>query len=322
MISGETKIAAVATEIQDLAPTISELAQRARMVATSASIAKLEGRGRAELLLPCEIGAEALERCKILVTNNVVVLETLGVISLTRYVFELLVWLRTIKQTPLKSLYFLMLSLNDGEAHTAQHIEQLKAEASFFDMMAERDDPVPAMRALQEQHGENLTAEIVRAAEKSRMGAIDLEARRHFSVYAADAKINGYSFQAHLIRTKAIIAAEADLKAHWRARTELVDRFGQALINESGIGSKWIWANSAKAVGMEAEYEYIYRYTSRLLHATPTSFYTSAKNLELVEMRVFLEFVYVRLLDVIDVVAELIDRAETNLVAHPDPLSA
>jgi hypothetical protein len=313
MIAGETRVAAVVAEIQTLAPVISELTLRARTVAASGPIARSEGRSRAELLLPCEIGAEALERCHILVINNVVVLETLGVISLTRYVFELLVWLKTVRQTPLKSLYFIMLSLRDGEAHTTQHLEQLKAEASFFDGMAERDDPVPTMRGLQEQHGKNLTSEIVRAAEKSRMDALDLEARRHFSVYAADAKINGYSFQAYLIRTKAIVAAEADLQARWLTRTEFVERFGQALIDESGVGTKWIWANSAKAVGMDREYEYIYRYTSRLLHATPTSFYTSTKNLEVVEMRVFLEFVYVRLLDLIDVVTELVDRAETHL---------
>lgn len=318
MLSGETKVAAVASEIQGLAPTISTLAQRARTVATSAPIANLEGRDRAELLLPCEIGAEALDRCSILVANNVVVLETLGVISLTRYVFELLVWLRTIKQAPLKSLYFLMMSLKDGEAHTEEHIDQLKAEASFFDEMAKRDDHGSALRALQETHGENLTAEIVSAELRSRMDAIDLEARRHFSVYAPEAKINGYSFQAYLIRTKAVVAAETDLEARRRLRTDFVNRFGQTLIDESGAGKRWNWADSSRTVGMMGEYEYIYRYTSRLLHATPASFYTSSKNLELAEMRVLLEYIYVRLLDVIDVVSEIVDRADSwQVPANP-----
>lgn len=310
MTPEEAKVVAVADEIQNLSSILSDLTGRARRVIASPAIANLEGRNRAEILLPCEIGAEALERCNILVTNNVRVLETLGVISLTRYVFELLVWLKTIRQTPLKALYFIMLSLKDGEAHTTQHIQHLKAEASFLETMAERDDPVPGMRALQEQHGQNLTAEIVWAAEQARRTAIDLDARRHFSVYAGDAKINGYSFQAHLIKTKAMPAAEADLAERLQTRADVVDRFGQDLISESGSGTKWVWANSASAVGMQAEYDYIYRYTSRLLHATPTSFYTSSKNLELTEMRVFLEFVYVRLLDVLDVVAEIVDRAE------------
>lgn len=94
MQNPENRVAALATEIKDLAPTIAELTQRVRTVMADPQIASLEGRERAETLLPCEIGAEALGRCQILVANNVVVLETLGVISLTRYVFELLVWLR------------------------------------------------------------------------------------------------------------------------------------------------------------------------------------------------------------------------------------
>lgn len=173
---------------------------------------------------------------------------------------------------------------------------------------------------LKEQHGKHLTAEIILAAEKSRSDAIDLEARRRFCVYGADAKINGYSFQAHLIRTKAIPTAESNREVSLQGRDEFVNRFGQALIEESGGDTKWNWASSAKAVGMEVEYNYIYQYTSRLLHATPTSFYTSVKNLELVEMLVFLEFIYVRLLDVIDVVSELVDRAKTHLAAQPDPI--
>ncbi|MFC3678110.1 hypothetical protein [Ferrovibrio xuzhouensis] len=312
MENAESRVATIAAEIQDLAPTIAELTQRVRAIMAEPQITTLEGRERAETLLPCEIGAEALGRCQILVANNVVVLETLGVISLTRYVFELLVWLRTIQATPLKSLRFLILSLKDGEDHTSQHIAHLEAEAQFLDVIAERDDPIPGMMALQEEHGENLTAEIVRNAEKARMDVIDFEARRHFIAYAADAKVNGYGFQAHLIRKKAVIAAQANLETKRQVRLDFVDRFSQSLIDEAGGVSKWNWFDSAKAVGMEPEYQYIYRYTSRLLHATPTSFYTTSKNLELTEMRLFLEYVYVRLLDVIDVVTDLADRAEAK----------
>ena len=312
MTSAEEKVMKVATEIQNLSPKIADLLERTRIAMSAESVATLNGRERAETLLPCEIGAEALARCQILVNNNVFVLETLGVISLTRYVFELLVWLRTIQKTPLKSLNFLMRSLKDGEDHTSQHIAHLEAEAKFFDIMAERDDPIPGMKALQAEHGDNLTAEIVRTAEKARMDALDSEARRHFIAYAADAKVNGYGFQAHLIRTKAVAAAQADLAAKEQDRHDFIARFGQPLIDEAGSLARWNWSHSATAVGMKEEYEYIYAYTSRLLHATPSSFYTASKNLELSEMRLFLEYVYVRLLDVIDVVSEFAERAEAR----------
>ena len=312
METSESKVAAVATEIRDLAPAIAELVQRVRLIIDEPKIAALEGRERAETLLPCEIGAEALDRCNILVTKNVVFLETLGILSLTRYVFELLVWLRTIQKTPLKSLRFLMISLKDRENHTLQHIAHLESEAQFLDLVEERDDPIPAMKSLVEKHGENLTAEIVSEAEKARMNAIDSEARRYFIAYAADARINGYGFQAHLIRNKAIVAAQEDLEVTRKTRERLVSLFGQSLIDESGGVAKWNWFDSARDVGMEPEYQYIYRYTSRLMHATPTSFYTTSKNLELNEMRLFLEYVYVRILDVIDVVTDIAARAEAK----------
>ena len=312
METSESKVAAVATEIRDLAPAIAELVQRVRLIIDEPKIAALEGRERAETLLPCEIGVEALDRCNILVTKNVVFLETLGILSLTRYVFELLVWLRTIQKTPLKSLRFLMISLKDRENHTLQHIAHLESEAQFLDLVEERDDPIPAMKSLVEKHGENLTAEIVSEAEKARMNAIDSEARRYFIAYAADARINGYGFQAHLIRNKAIVAAQEDLEVTRKTRERLVSLFGQSLIDESGGVAKWNWFDSARDVGMEPEYQYIYRYTSRLMHATPTSFYTTSKNLELNEMRLFLEYVYVRILDVIDVVTDIAARAEAK----------
>jgi len=314
----ERDVELVAVEIAGLAPTIAALTERMRLVTTDPQITSLEGRTRAETLLPCEIGVEALGRCQLLVENNVVVLETLGVISLTRYVFELLVWLRVIHKTPLKSLRFLMLSLKDGEDHTLQHIDHLEAEAQFLDLIASRDNPESGMTALVKQHGKDLTAEIVRKAEKERMDAIDFEARRHFIAYAADARINGYGFQAHLIRRKAVPVAQADVESKRQVRLDLIARFGQSLIDEAGGVTKWKWLDSAKEVGMEAEYNYIYRYTSRLLHATPTSFYTTSKNLEFVEMRLLLEYVYVRLLDVIDVVTDLAVRAETRVISTSD----
>ena len=48
------------------------------------------------------------------------------------------------------------------------------------------------------------------------------------------------------------------------------------------------------------EYSFIYGYTSKLLHATPASLTTDQKNLEANEMGVFLRYIYVRLLDVIE----------------------
>ncbi len=51
---------------------------------------------------------------------------------------------------------------------------------------------------------------------------------------------------------------------------------------------------------MIEQYEFLYSYTSRLLHATPVSIFTNQKNLEPEEMRLFLEYVYVSMLDALE----------------------
>jgi hypothetical protein len=53
---------------------------------------------------------------------------------------------------------------------------------------------------------------------------------------------------------------------------------------------------------MERQYDFLYSNTSRMLHATPYSFAVNQKNLEFVEVHIFLEYVYVSLLDVLEAV--------------------
>ena len=55
----------------------------------------------------------------------------------------------------------------------------------------------------------------------------------------------------------------------------------------------------AKKVDLGDEYEYIYSYTSKLLHATPSSITTNQKNLELSEINIFLKYVRVKINDIL-----------------------
>jgi len=59
------------------------------------------------------------------------------------------------------------------------------------------------------------------------------------------------------------------------------------------------WKQRATLAGMSEEYEFIYSYTSRLLHATPPSITTDQKNLEIGEMEMFLRYVRVRIADLV-----------------------
>ena len=51
---------------------------------------------------------------------------------------------------------------------------------------------------------------------------------------------------------------------------------------------------------------FIYTYTSLLMHATPVSIITDQKNLELGEIRMFLKYALVRIIDVIRMAEELV----------------
>lgn len=56
---------------------------------------------------------------------------------------------------------------------------------------------------------------------------------------------------------------------------------------------------------MSEQFEFVYAYTSRLLHATPTSMTTNQKNLEWNEIGAFLDFLYVSILDAIEMSEKL-----------------
>ena len=71
------------------------------------------------------------------------------------------------------------------------------------------------------------------------------------------------------------------------------------------------WKQRAAIVGMAAEYDFVYSYTSRLLHATPPSITTDQKNLEPGEIEMFLRYVKVAIMDMLDIATKVLTRVST-----------
>jgi hypothetical protein len=69
------------------------------------------------------------------------------------------------------------------------------------------------------------------------------------------------------------------------------DRF-----NATGSHTKYL----TLSVGLLSEYDYIYAFASKLLHATPASITTDQKNLEPEEMLIFLKYIDVKIVDMLD----------------------
>ena len=139
---------------------------------------------------------------------------------------------------------------------------------------------------------------------------IDAAAARRFTIYGEQARTNGYGYQAFLLETKVIPKVKASL--------EEVER--EFLTVDNGLSPqvrKMLpdlsnWKRRAVLVGMSQEYEFIYSYTSRLLHATPPSITTDQKNLEVEEFAMFLRYVKIRIIDLLEIANALL--AEMTLI--------
>jgi len=118
-------------------------------------------------------------------------------------------------------------------------------------------------------------------------------------MYGQQALINGYDFQSHLVEKKVlpqVFKTIADLEQEARD----FDRDAPKEIKYL-IPKRWKWRDRAGLVDMQDEYDFIYSYTSRLLHATPASLTTNQKNLEPDEVKLFLDYIHVRLVDIIHI---------------------
>ena len=241
----------------------------------------------------------ALIRLRLILENNFLTLETLGVLATTRYVFETLVWLRKMEREPNYSLVFYGKVIGDQLQQRKDYKAKVEAEIAVFEKFQKEENSLheDALKQMKD-HGSNVSAEHVSGATAFVMNEMDRRSRRAFSLYAKDAKQNGFGFQAHLLREQAIPQIDAQIDELVREKAKFTG--GSAPPVRKKVEERWNWKAEAMSVGMQAQYEFIYSHTSRLLHATPSSILTDQKNLEVQEMAMFLDYVYVSLLDVLD----------------------
>ena len=232
----------------------------------------------------------ALIKLRLLIEQNFHYIETLSVLSVARYIFEILVWLKLLESENRYALVMYYEIIRLTVQHAEEQIRKIEEEIQLFEQL------------------DDVEREMVRDSARSKpsasnagfiMGEIDRRARRAFSIYADQAKHNGYSFQAYLMRQQALPRAQEYLKTVIQEKELFFANCSTDM--RRLIKTRWNWKDQARKVSMQAQYEFIYSYTSRLLHATPVSFITDQKNLELPEMKIFLEYIYVSLLDAVEI---------------------
>ncbi len=245
------------------------------------------------------VAGDSLVRLRLFTEQNFNIVETIGVVAVARYTFEVSVWLRLFALDGRYGLVYFDQLLATQQRFYEDTLAQLQREVAWLRSLGQKEGG--AHQKVLRDFGPTAanageTQKLV-SALSSISAEIDAEAGRRFSMYAEAARINGYDFQAYLVETKAIPPvrqALADIAAER-------DRFDSRVAHEIKAlrPDRWQWRQMAQKVGRADEYDYLYSFASKLLHATPASITTDQKNLELQEMELFLKYIDVTIGDVL-----------------------
>lgn len=237
---------------------------------------------------------DSLIRTRIFIENNFSYIETLGVLSLCRYTFEMVVWLKHMKQDENYALVYARMLFKknlelyeDLASHLVHEIglykrfadEETKAHAIVLEnIKTTKDSTSPA------SIGSEIAASLREASD-----AIDEKLALNFVLYGDDIAQYGYGFQAHRVETQALPQARQHADQTRETLKNFDTKWDKTL--KPFKPKVWSWKERADFVGMLPEYDFIYSYTSRLIHATPVSITTDQRSLESFEMLIFLRYV-------------------------------
>lgn len=243
------------------------------------------------------IYGNALVRLRIILEQNFREIETIGLVAVTRYIFELTLWLELIEENVNYALIYRKRLIDTQTRYHKDSLSQLKREVALLKAFEEEDNQAQNEAIKKLTALSNPTSEEASSILSQAMGETDAKAARSFSLYTDQAKTKGYGFQAHLVETKAIPEVERHIR-QLQLEFEKFERDASELV--SGLLQCSNWEKMAEKVNMTDEYEYIYSYTSKLLHCTPASVTTDLKNLEPAEVVVFLRYIHTKVRDIID----------------------
>lgn len=237
-----------------------------------------------------------LVRLRQITENNFLIVETLSLLVTARYVFETSIWLRLFQKDKRYCLIYYRELLDTQFRYYKDSLSQLHHEVKFLRRFGEKDNH--ENRMILEHISSSISATEFGNQVRSAMDYVDAEAAKHFSIYADQAKLNGYDFQAYLVEKNVIPSIEkaiSDLESD-------ISEFEKNIPNDVRELQKGRlqWRRMSEVAGMLQEHDYIYSYASKLVHATPASITTNQKNLEITEVCIFLRYILVKLLEIID----------------------
>ncbi len=236
---------------------------------------------------------EILGRINLFIKQNFDVIETMSLLGVTRYIFEVVVWLKLLLKD--EKYYYVFYYFV-----TKEHLklrEELLIRYSHEIKMLEEFSKAEEKLSRDARNGQ----EFLRLRNQ-----IDAQAKRKFFIFAHQAITDtGFAFQAHLLRTKAIPSIIADIEKLKLIQSKLAQKMTIAKVE---IPSRWNWKDKANLVDLSADYDFIYSYTSRFMHAIPYSMFVAQKNMDPQEIIVFLEYINVSILDILDMMHNTVQK--------------
>jgi hypothetical protein len=213
-------------------------------------------------------------------------------VALSRNLFENLIWLRLFDKDGMYGLAFYRQLLEAQLESQKQAIEKAREEVELFKKADLLDTPDFSRfdHILKKDHPTNLEIAEIRDAMKRQSDEVDAMVRNSFSLYAEQAKHNGYGFQAHLIESKAIPHHEQRIRTLEEHLNVLKDEWINLPTElQKDFDKRWNWHERAQSVGMQGHYRFLYSFTSKMLHSTPMSLVTP-KTLSGQEVLMLLEY--------------------------------
>ncbi len=242
---------------------------------------------------------DSLTRVRNLIENNFTVIETLGVLSLTRYTLELVIQLKRIDIDPTFAIVYAHEVIEQQVEHHKKMVEHLKSEIALYRRLAERETAehkktLKDVVSEQKLGSNSALAKTIVDAMQTTSFAIDEELATSLTLYSEDAKVYGFSFQAHRLETQALPQLLTAVSENEQSLAEFDKQWRTTLSQKKYMVNKW--NKRAEQVEMMAQYDFIYSYTSRLLHATPVSISTKQQCLQDGEILLFFKYVYAEFL--------------------------
>jgi hypothetical protein len=207
---------------------------------------------------------------------------TLSLLAVARYMFEMIVWLKTLEKDAGNGLLFRFRTVTVDLQHRQNARNETEREITRFIALGIEERELRA----EVMNDKSLDQKGLEFALEDVEREIDGMARSQFSIYARWAGEFSYDAAAQTMRTEILPRLDAQILELEAERTEL-----QAGLTAAGINSGWKWFERARAVGMEEQYDFFYRYSSRLLHAEPVSFATHQPDLESYEVAALLDHI-------------------------------